>query len=75
MPHQEDAELVQQIDGEGDDEKGEGIARGGDDGGKDENDDNGVATVAGHEFWFEESHFRQQPAKHREFEHNAHNQA
>ena len=47
--HDKDAQLVEQIDGKGHHQEGEGIARRGDDGGKYKDDDNGMTTVFRHE--------------------------
>lgn len=59
---QKDAELVEQPDGKGDNEQGEHIGGGGDDGCYDKDGHDGVATIAAHQMAAEDAHAAQDGA-------------
>lgn len=71
----EDAGLVEEPDGEGDDGHGEHVGGGGDDGCEDEDEDDGVAAEAHHEGGGEDAEFGQEPAEHGELEDEAEREA
>lgn len=61
-PHNADASLVEQVYGQGYDSEGKHVGRGGDDGGNDEYDHDGVPAVFPHERLGENTQAGKQPA-------------
>ena len=66
--------FIKHVYGHGYEHECEGVGRGGDDGGEDEDSNNGVAAVAAHKSGVEQSHAGKEVAEDGDFEHQSHNE-